>query len=88
MRELTKRLMARGLRVFTLTLHSPTLMPGNTPYTRTEAELAALLRTIDRYLGFFRGELGGRFTTPSDLYARLSALPGRSVTAPVPAAAD
>jgi glycosyltransferase involved in cell wall biosynthesis len=88
MRELTERLMARGLRVFTLTLHSPTLMPGNTPYTRTEAELAALLRTIDRYLGFFRGELGGRFTTPSELYARLSALAGRSVTAPVPAAAD
>lgn len=88
MRELTERLMARGLRIFTLTLHSPTLMPGNTPYTRTEAELAALLHTIDRYLGFFRGELGGRFTTPSDLYARLSALAGRSVTPPVPAAAD
>lgn len=88
MRELTERLLARGLRVFTLTLHSPTLMPGNTPYTRTEAELAALLHTIDRYLGFFRGELGGRFTMPSDLYARLSALAGRSVTTPVPAAAD
>ncbi|MFQ3623039.1 MAG: glycosyltransferase, partial [Acetobacteraceae bacterium] len=83
MRELTERLMARGLRVFTLTLHSPTLMPGNTPYTRTEAELVGLLRTIDRYLGFFRDELGGRFTTPSDLYARVSALAGRSVTAPV-----
>ena len=88
MRELTERLMARGLRVFTLTLHSPTLMPGNTPYTRTEAELAGLLGTIDRYLAFFRDELGGRFTTPSALYARLSALDGRSMATPLPAVAD
>jgi glycosyltransferase involved in cell wall biosynthesis len=86
MRELTERLMARGLRVFTLTLHSPTLMPGNTPYTRTEAELAGLLRTIDRYLGFFRDELGGRFTTPSALHARLSALADRAPASPAPAA--
>lgn len=88
MRELTERLLARGLRVFTLTLHSPTLMPGHTPYTRTEAELAGLLRMIDRYLGFFRTELGGSFTTPSALHARLSALAGRSVAMPDPAAAD
>jgi hypothetical protein len=88
MRELTERLLARGLRVFTLTLHSPTLMPGNTPYTRTEAELAALLRTIDRYLGFFRDELGGRFTTPSALHARLSAAAGRVPASPVPVAMD
>ena len=88
MRELTERLLARGLRVFTLTLHSPTLMPGNTPYTRTEAELAALLRTIDRYLRFFRDELGGRFTTPSDLRARLSALAAPGAAAPLPVAVE
>ncbi|WP_161988371.1 glycosyltransferase [Elioraea sp. Yellowstone] len=74
MRDLTRRLLGRGLRVFTLTLHSPTLAPGNTPYTRTEADLVALLERIDRYLAFFRDELGGQFTTPSALHARLSAL--------------
>jgi teichuronic acid biosynthesis glycosyltransferase TuaC len=88
MRELTERLLARGLRVFTLTLHSPTLMPGNTPYTRTEAELAGLLDTIDRYLGFFRDTLGGRFTTPSALHARLSAAAGRVSASPLPVAMD
>lgn len=87
MRELTRRQLRQGLRVFTLTLHSPTLMPGNTPYTRTEADLAALLGTIDRYLAFFRDELGGSFTTPSALHARLSALEGRAAPA-VAAAAD
>ncbi|WP_439576696.1 glycosyltransferase [Elioraea sp.] len=88
MRELTERRLHQGLRVFTLTLHSPTLMPGNTPYTRTEAELAGLLDTIDRYLGFFRDTLGGRFTTPSELHARLSAFAGRAPAPPVAAAAD
>jgi glycosyltransferase involved in cell wall biosynthesis len=72
---LTRRLLRRGLRVFTLTLHSPTLAPGNTPYARTEAELAVLIERIDRYLAFFRDELGGQFTTPSALHARIAALP-------------
>lgn len=73
MRRLTMQLHAAGLRIFTLSLHSPTFQVGNTPYCRSPEELAALLANIDRYLTFFRSELGGVFTTPSEIYARLAA---------------
>jgi glycosyltransferase involved in cell wall biosynthesis len=69
--RLTKRLHAGGLRVFTLSFHSPTLQVGHTPYTSSEAELTALLAEIDGYLRFFREDLGGQFTTPSEVRARL-----------------
>ncbi|MBP0445130.1 glycosyltransferase [Roseomonas sp. SSH11] len=68
---LTRRLYASGLRIFTLSLHSPTLQVGNTPYARTQDEVQALLGRIDAYLHFFRAELGGRFSTPSQLRSSL-----------------
>jgi glycosyltransferase involved in cell wall biosynthesis len=75
MRAVTMRLREAGLGVFTLSLHSPTLQVGNTPYVRSDAELRALLADMDDFLAFFRDELGGAFTTPSALHARLAALP-------------
>ncbi len=74
MRAVTLRLRETGLGVFTLSLHSPTLQVGNTPYVRTEAELQRLLGDMDSFFRFFRDELGGAFTTPSALHARLTAL--------------
>jgi hypothetical protein len=69
MRALTETLYRdAGLRTFALTLHSPSLKPGCTPYVRTTAERDLLLGTIDRYCDFFRGTLGGVPTTPGDLY--------------------
>jgi hypothetical protein len=64
MRRLTLALLRAGLRTFSLTYHSPSLMPGNTPYVRTEAELEVFLTTIDRYLEFFMREIGGHPSTP------------------------
>ncbi|WP_170985121.1 glycosyltransferase [Roseomonas sp. AR75] len=75
MRAVTWRLRQDKLGVFTLSLHSPTLQVGNTPYVRSEAELQALLRDLDGFLTFFRDEIGGAFTTPSALHARLATLP-------------
>jgi glycosyltransferase involved in cell wall biosynthesis len=72
MEQLTRQLHASGLRIFTLSLHSPTLQMGHTPYTRTQAEMDKLLTTIDGYLGFFRSELGGGFTAPSAILERLT----------------
>jgi hypothetical protein len=69
--RLTEQLHAGGLRIFTLSFHSPTLQVGHTPYTSNEAELTALLAEIDGYLRFFREQLGGQFTTPSEVRARL-----------------
>ncbi len=71
MRDLTQSLFDAGLRVFTLSLHSPSLQPGNTPYARSEAELARLLTETARFLAFFRDGLGGRFAGPSEIRGEL-----------------
>ncbi|MGI9435247.1 MAG: hypothetical protein ACR2Q4_10545, partial [Geminicoccaceae bacterium] len=57
--RLTKTLLRRGERLFTLVFHSPSLAPGNTPYVRNEAELQAFLQRIDSYLRFFMETMGG-----------------------------
>jgi hypothetical protein len=64
----TEALCRDGVRVFSLTLHSPSLKPGCTPYARTAAERDALLETIDRYCGYFLGPLGGTATTPAAVF--------------------
>jgi glycosyltransferase involved in cell wall biosynthesis len=74
MKELTRSLHRDGLRVFTLSMHSPSMQAGNTPYTRTPDEVRALLDNVDQYLRFFREELDGEFSTPSRVRQRLSAL--------------
>jgi hypothetical protein len=71
LRRLTRGLRARGNRVFVLSYHSSSLLPGNTQYVRTIDELSAFLRTIEQYLEFFIGELGGISMTPSELRAAL-----------------
>jgi hypothetical protein len=71
MQRLTRALLARGQRTFVLSLHSPSVVPGNTPYVRNNAELVALLQRLRDYLTFFQGELHGRFVTPHVLKAEL-----------------
>jgi hypothetical protein len=67
--RLTRALLARGQRVFNFTYHSPSLMPGNTPYVRSGAELETFIGAIERYLEFFFGEVGGRAATMGDIRA-------------------
>ena len=66
-RTLTRALVARGTRTFTLSFHSPSVEPGHTPYVRTESDLASFIDWIDRYCEFFFRELGGVPTTPLEL---------------------
>ncbi len=70
---LTRTLLADGLRVFSLTFHSPSVEPGHTPYVRSDADLQVFLSCIERYFEFFFGELGGVASTP-ERFRR--ALPG------------
>ena len=65
--RLLKALLASGERVFTLTYHSPSLEPGNTPYVRDGGELDEFLHRIETVLGYFRYQAGGRFTTVGEL---------------------
>lgn len=71
---LTRHLLERGYRVFTMSYHSPSVEPGNTPYVRTQDDLDLFLQWIDEYLDFFRSEIGGEFSTPFRVRARLEQL--------------
>jgi hypothetical protein len=69
LRRLTRALLRAGHRVFSLTYHSPSLEPGNTPYVRTDTELRAFMDRLDRYFEFFFGTIGGRAVTPFEVKA-------------------
>ncbi|HET6607430.1 MAG TPA: glycosyltransferase [Rhodopila sp.] len=72
MLRLTRELLRGGQRIFTLSYHSPSLEPGNTPYVRTPEDLAIFLDRLSGYLSFFRDELGGRFMTLNEVHRHLS----------------
>jgi hypothetical protein len=59
MRALVETLCAHGLRTFSLTLHSPSIEPGCTPYVRTSADLQDFIARIDGFCRFFFGEMQG-----------------------------
>ncbi|MBL8861558.1 MAG: polysaccharide deacetylase family protein [Planctomycetes bacterium] len=65
--RLTRALLGSGVRVFVLSLHSPSFEPGHTPYVRDARELHSLLESCRNYFRFFLEELGGQSLTASDL---------------------
>jgi hypothetical protein len=71
LRRLTESMLAQGHRIFSLTYHSPSLAPGNTPYVADRADLETFLRTIAQYLEYFINDVGGRPTTLTALYRLL-----------------
>jgi hypothetical protein len=73
-------LLRKGHRVFNFTYHSPSLVPGNTPYVKNEVDLHVFLGRIEQYLEFFAGEVSGRAATPFEV----KALAERWVATPYP----
>jgi hypothetical protein len=73
--RLARSLYQQGCRIFTLTYHSPSLVPGMTPYVSSTAELREFLETMDRFFTFFREELGGRPSDPIEVYDLLKPAP-------------
>ncbi|MFZ5609372.1 MAG: glycosyltransferase [Pseudomonadota bacterium] len=69
LRRLMRNMVKNGVRVFSLTYHSPSLGLGHTPYVRDTVERAAFLETIGRILKYFRDELGGVFSTPDEIHS-------------------
>jgi len=61
--RLLRSMVKRGKRVFSLSYHSPSLVPGHTPYVRSDDDLREFLFRIESVLGLFRDEIGGTFTT-------------------------
>ncbi|MCB8747169.1 polysaccharide deacetylase family protein [Rhodoferax sp. U2-2l] len=58
--HLTRCLYDQGCRFFGLTYHSPSLVPGNTPYVRSQEDLTKFLSVLDDYITFFLNEFGGQ----------------------------
>ncbi|WP_207951667.1 polysaccharide deacetylase family protein [Pseudomaricurvus alcaniphilus] len=71
MKRITRYLLKAGVRHFTMSFHSPSLVEGYTPYVATIGERQAFLDRIDSYLEFFATELNGAMTDPESLYQRL-----------------
>jgi len=69
--RLTRDLFARGIRTFTWSFHSPSVVPGNTSYVDTSAELQVFLDSFYRFFDFFFGELGGEPSSPAMLREQL-----------------
>ncbi len=66
--RLTRAMLAQGHRLFVVGYHSPSLQPGCTPYVRTAADLQRLLAWLEGYLEFFLGEIGGKMSTPDEIF--------------------
>jgi hypothetical protein len=72
MTQQTRAAFAAGTRLFMLTYHSSSLLPGATQYVRSEADRRAFLATLDGYLRFFLVEFGGRADTVAGVAATLA----------------
>jgi hypothetical protein len=70
-RRLTNYLLGKGVRILSWTFHSPSVMPGCTPYVRSRRELDSFLDSFCRYFDYFFGDLDGEATTPFALKQQL-----------------
>jgi hypothetical protein len=69
--RLTRRLLRRGVRTFTWSFHSSSLVVGGSPYSGSAAELDRFLAAFRRYFDFFFGVLKGTTLTTLELKRRL-----------------
>lgn len=79
-KRLTLALMRRGQRLFVLSYHSSSLLPGGAPYVSTQADLSRFLGWLDGYLRFFFGPLSGKAVTPIEIFAAARAAAGAEDT--------
>lgn len=79
MQRLLTSMAESGRRVFSMSMHSPSFLPGGTPYARSAEQLDGLLRRIEAILDFFFAKLGGAASTPlevREMLAPKAAAPG------------
>ena len=68
-KRVTLALLRQGQRLFVVSYHSSSLLPGGAPYVATQADLDQFLVWLRGYLSFFFGPLSGRAATAVDVYA-------------------
>ena len=64
-KRLTRAMLAEGHRVFAVSYHTPSLLPGHTPYVRTRQDLDAFLGWLEGYCEFFMADALGVPSTPA-----------------------
>ena len=69
--NLIKSMLNSGKRVFTMSYHSPSLVPGNTPYVVTKKERDLFLKNIEKVFQYFKYEIKGHFITPAQVYRHI-----------------
>jgi len=73
LRHLSQCLAKQGCQYFGLTYHSPSLVPGNTSYVKTQQDLNHFLSSLDDYVNFFLNQFGGTTLTLASYLARANA---------------
>lgn len=63
--KLSRALYNQGLRTFTWSFHSPSVVPGNTAYVQNDTQLREFLDSFRRFFDFFFNELDGEASTPT-----------------------
>jgi hypothetical protein len=66
-KRLTRSMVAQGHRIFVASYHTPSLVPGHTPYVRNPRDLDRFLHWLEGYCDFFFHEIGGVASTPSEV---------------------
>lgn len=64
-KKITKFLYDKGVRIFTWSFHSPSVVPGCTPYVNNDKELKKFLGSFREYFDYFFTELEGEASTPT-----------------------
>ncbi len=72
--KITKFLYNKGVRTFTWSFHSPTVMAGTTPYVESEQDVQKFLDSFHQYFEFFFKTMNGVATTPTLLKNKLESL--------------
>lgn len=72
--KISKFLYNKGVRTFTWSFHSPTVMPGTTSYVNNDQELKVFLDSFRKYFDYFFNTLKGVATTPTKLKSQLESI--------------
>ncbi len=74
MRRLSRALLASGLRHFVFSFHSPSVMPGCTPYVQNSSDLNDFILACEQYFDFFINTLNGVSMTAIEFKQHLKTL--------------
>ncbi len=82
-KRLVRHMLAHEHKVFVLTYHTPSMVPGNTPYVRTQEDLRRFLAWLDEFFDFFTRQVGGSCVSWRDVRDALLGKPGPTISTPL-----